>query len=67
MVTHALDYRSCAGVAHGEALPGHAVQEGFTGGGAVEHDVAHQNALLRQKAGGPGRIDDDATSGESLA
>ena len=67
MVAHALDHRRGAGVADGKALAGDAVEKDFAAGGAVEHDVAHQDALFRQEAGGLGRIGDDAPAGKSLA
>src|ERR1035438_10195702 len=67
VVAHALDHRNRAGVAHGEALAGNAVDEDFAAGSAVEHHVAHQDALLGQEAGLLGRVYDDAPAGDPLA
>ncbi len=67
VVAHAFDHRGGAGVADGEALAGDAVEEDFAAGGAVENDVADQDAFFGQEAGGLGRIGDDAAAGEALA
>ena len=56
-----------AGVADREALAGDAVQEDFAAGGAVENDVADEDAFFRQEAGGLRRIGDDASAGEAFA
>ena len=46
VVADAFDHGGSAGVAHGEALAGHAVEEGFAAGGAVEGDVADRGYSL---------------------
>ena len=49
VVADAFDHRGGAGIAHREALAGHAVEEGLAAGGAVEHHVADQDILFRQE------------------
>ena len=49
VIADAFDHRGRAGVADGEALAGHAVEEDFAAGGAVEHDVADENVFFGQR------------------
>ncbi len=67
MIAHAFDHGCCAGVADGEALAGDTVEENFAAGGAVEDDIADENAFLGQEARSLGRIGDDAPAGEAFA
>ena len=67
VVTDALDDGADAGVADGEALPGHAADVDFAGSGAVERHVADGHVLLGLERGGGGRIDDDLAAREALA
>ena len=67
VVAHAFDDGGDAGIAHAEAFAGHAAEEGFSGGRAVEGDVAEDDVVF----GGEGRlgvrVDDDASAAEALA
>jgi len=67
VVTHPFDNRSGAGVPHREALTGNSVEEDFAGGGAIEDNVADQNAFFRQEARGLRRVGDDASAREAFA
>ena len=67
VIAQAFHHRRRAGIAHREALAGHAVEVGFAAGGAVEHHVADQDILFRQEGGSARRIDDQPAAGESLA
>ena len=46
VIADAFHHGRGAGIAHGKALAGHAVEEGFAAGGAVEAHVADQNIFL---------------------
>src|SRR5947209_1740257 len=50
VVAHAFNHRDRSGVAHREALAGDAVEKHFARSGAVEHHVAHKDALFRKEA-----------------
>src|SRR5690606_35011727 len=63
----ALDDRAGARVAHAEALAGQAAEERLAAGGAVEHDVADRDVLLRAVGGVGRRADDERAAGEPLA
>ena len=67
VIAQAFDHRGRAGIAHREALAGHAVEERLAAGGAVEHHVADQDVLFRQEGGVSRRIDDQPAAGEALA
>ena len=67
VVAHAFDDRRGAGVAHREALAGHAVEEGFAAGRAVQAHVADQNIFLRHEFRIARRINDQPAAGKSLA
>ncbi len=67
VIAEAFDDGGGAGVADGEALAGHAVEEGFAAGGAVEDDVADQDILFGHEGGAARRVDDDAAAGEAFA
>ena len=67
MIANALDDRGCAGVADSEALAGDTVEENFAAGGAVEDDVADENAVFGQEARSLGRIGDDAATREAFS
>ena len=49
VVAHAFDDRRRAGIAHREPLAGHAVEERFAAGRAVEAHVADQNIFFRHE------------------
>src|ERR1022692_4067241 len=51
MVAESFDDGGGAGVAHGEALAGHAVKIRFAAGGAIEDYVADQDVLFGQEGG----------------
>ena len=63
VVAHALHDGPGAGVAHGEALAGHTVDEGLAAGGAVQGHVADDDVLLGLILGVLGGIDDDLAAG----
>ena len=67
VVAAALDDGGRAGVAHGEALAGHAAEEDLAADGAVEHGVADDDVLLRRDGALARRVDDDAAAREALA
>ena len=67
MIAYAFNNRGRAGVADGKALAGDTVQENLTGSGAIQNDVADEDAFFGQEAGGLGRIGDDAPARQSLA
>ena len=67
VIAHAFDHGGGAGVAHREALAGHAAEVRLAAGGAVEHHVADDDVLLRPEGRIARRIDDDASAGEPLA
>ena len=67
MVAHALHHRAGAGVAHGESLPCHAVDECLAAGSPVEGHIADDDVLFRFERGPFGGIDDDLSAGEALA
>ena len=67
MVAQTFDYGFGAGVAHGKAFSGHAVEVGFAAGSPVKRDVADQDILFRQERGRARRVDDDLSAGEPLA
>src|SRR4051794_31837752 len=67
MVAGALDHRGSAGIAHREALAGHAGEEGFAGNGAVEAGVADDDIVARLARHAGGRPGDQGSAGEALA
>ena len=67
VVADAFHHRGGAGVADGEALAGHAVEEGLAAGGAVQHDVADDDVLFGHEGRRAGRVDDELAAREALA
>ena len=51
VIADAFDHRGRAGVAHREALAGHAVEERLAAGRAVEHDVADEDVFFGHERG----------------
>ena len=67
VVADAFDHRMGAAVANAEPLGGDPPEKALAGGGAVEHDVADQDLLLRPERARLRRIDDEPAAGETLA
>ena len=67
VVAHPFDHGPGATVADTESFGSASAEEGLAARGTVEHDVADQDVLFRHERAFRGRIDDDASAGESLA
>ena len=67
VVAHALDHRVGAGVAHREALAGHAAEIRLAGDRAVQHDVAGDHVLRGLAAELRARLHADAPARQPLA
>ncbi len=67
VIANAFDNRDGAGIAHREPFSGHAVEERFAAGGAVQAHVADQNIFLRHKMRIARRINHHSPAGKPLA
>src|SRR5208283_2159053 len=67
MIADALHDRGDSGVAHAEALAGHAADVSLAGGGSVESHVADDDVLVGLERRRGRRIDDDLPARQALA
>src|SRR5690242_2523517 len=67
MIAGTFDHRDDTGIAHREALAGHALEIGFAGDGAIKHGVADDDVLGRLAFRRLRLSDHDATAGKSFA
>ncbi|GKT57393.1 conserved hypothetical protein [Colletotrichum tofieldiae] len=67
VVTDTLNDSRGSGVTDGEPLRSNTAEEASTLGGTVQADVANNDVLLGLEDGGAGRVDDQATTGQTLA
>ena len=64
--TDAFDDGGGAGISHAEAFTGNAVDESFSGGGAVEGDITDDDVVFRNDDAVVWRIDDKCTTGKTF-
>lgn len=66
MVTHGFDDGLDAGIADAKSLTGHAADEDFTLGRAIQRNVADDHVLFRCKGAGCRRIQDEFAAAQAL-
>src|SRR5439155_19552269 len=67
VVADTFNNRGCAGIANRKALARHSVEERFSTGRAVKHDIADDDIFLGLKAGPARRINNDLSARQTLS